>query len=194
MEHIVRVMRKWAKDNRVPVWIKSLKIFELNVFTSFQVLLYFCFTVFTLKLPWSTDFDLRAPFRASIAVFIFSVKRKSERSQYLWSVSRFLVMGGNKKRLGSQYQMTIFSLHDHQQILNQYYFGNSEIFIPWEQTWERDIFSQETLSLGFVGCLRFPSKLPTNRTSETNFTLLPLITILQSWSAGKGWEYWFNRK
>ena len=179
-------MRKWAKDNRVPVWIKSLKIFELNVFTSFQVLLVFCFTVFTLKLPWSTDFDLRAPFRGEYCCFHLFGRRKSERSQYLWSVSRFLVMGGNKKRWGSQYQMTIFSLHDHQQILNQYYFGNLEIYIPWEQTWDRDIFSQETLSLGFVGCLRFPSKLPTNRTSETNFTLLPLITILQSWSVKVG--------
>ena len=100
VEHIVRVMRKWAKDNRVPVWIKSLEIFELNAFTSFQVLWDFCFTVFIQKLPWSTDFDLRAPFRVSLAVFIFSVKRKSERSQYLWSVSHFLVLGGNKKRWG----------------------------------------------------------------------------------------------
>ena len=82
--------------------------------------------------------------------------------------------------------MTIFSLHDHQQILNQCYFDNLEIFILWGQTRERLIFGRKTLSLGFVGCLRFPSKLPTNRTSETNFTLLPLITILQSWSVKVG--------
>ena len=145
--------------------------------------LFKCCGIFALLFPFKSYPDPQISIWELLLVWVLQFSpfrlRGKVKGLNICEVCRvFLCWAETKRGWGSQYQMTIFSLHDHQQILSQYYFGNLEIFTFWEQTWERDIFSQETLSLGFVGCLRFPSKLPTNRTSETNFTLLPLITIL----------------